>query len=114
MKSTRRIGLPAAIALLLGAFAAESFAKREVALGIQVRARATQAVNAGEPVDPARVAASARDHLRASTTLAVLGLAMAASGVGSWFVSLRRGEAGPRWLPPALLVLDILWLFMFV
>lgn len=114
MKPAKRIGLPAAVALLLGALVAESFAKHEAALGVQAHARAAQAANAGEPVDRARVAASAREHLRASTTFAILGLATAALGAGAWVFSVRRGEAGPRWLPPALLLLDILWIFMFV
>lgn len=114
MKLAKRIGLPAAVALLLGALAAESFAKREASLAMKTHARAAQAVNAGEAVDRARVAASAREHAKASTTLAVFGLAMAVLGMGSWLVSLHRGEAGPRWIPPALLALDVLWLFVFV
>jgi hypothetical protein len=114
MESTRRIGLSAAVVLLLAALAAETFAKREAGLGISAHARAAQALNAGEPVDRARAAATAREHARASTAASMLGLATAVLGVGSWLSSLRRGEAGPRWIPVMLLASYILWLFMLV
>ncbi|WP_337175462.1 hypothetical protein [Paludisphaera sp.] len=114
MKTMTRIGLPAAILLILGALAAETFAKREVGLGISAHARAARALNAGKPVDRARAVATAREHADASRAASMLGLAAAVLGVASWLFSLRRGEAGPHWMPATLLASYILWLFMLV
>lgn len=99
----------AALALFLGAVAAEYRAKRHAGHAITAISRA-----ANVPAERSLLRQVADRHVQHSSRWGLTGLALAALGVGAWLTSGVRREAGPLIVPAALLCLYALLLMLFV
>ena len=98
-----------ASALILGAIAAQLFAKDHAGRSVMAMARATSI-----PLERSRLLEVAAWHGQRSGLWDLFGLGFAALAVGFWVASRRRHEPGLQGVPLVLLCLYMLLLFLFV